>query len=629
MLRYFLLGASLCAALIAPSLFPGFFTPVDHALNDWRTRFSIQPRVESRLVIVDVDERSLAELGAWPWPRDTLARLLKTLIDDYGVSAIAVDMVFPEQRSHDDVLAKQLRRPEVTGAVVFDLDQRNLAALNFVLPPTMPMRADASAPKAQGVPVVTNHSGLLPSRVGHITPIFDSDGAVRRLPPVVCAGNGSDCRPSLAVATYAGMVDSPRLNLHRGRGILAPAWELAMQTDDGATLVSLPLGNDGSMIVPYRHARDDWTSVSAADVLEHKPDPSVLKGVVVLMGATALGLSDVIATPLGPVAAGLEPHAEILSALLDEDFAYVPHWGTAIVGLLMLPFALLLAWLNGRYETPLQRVAIFPIWLVFSWAGGAIVAMSAMRTFNLLLPLSPLLVFPPLALLLILSVELYRAGRDRAGVIALLAAYLPRPVADRLTAFGQLTTAVDASRREITVLFADIHGFAGLSEKSTPEVVARLMQRIFTEMAEAVVIQHGTIDKFIGDAIMAFWNAPDDDTEHAAHALAAAQDIQRRMTALEPFCEELGLDPIKVGIGLETGLALVGNFGSAHRRTFTALGEPVILASRLEGLTTTYNEPILIGQSCANALGTGQLRALGTVQVRGRVQPVSLYCPNR
>ncbi|OWW19001.1 CHASE2 domain-containing protein [Noviherbaspirillum denitrificans] len=626
MLRYFLLGVSLCAALIAPSVFPGLFTRVDHALNDWRIRFSIQPNPEARLVIVDVDERSLSEVGAWPWPRDTIARLLKTLIDDYGVAAIAVDMVFPEQRANDDVLAEQLRRPEVTGAVVFDLDQRNLAALNFVLPPAVPVRAEPGAPKVRGVPVVTNHAGLLPGRVGHITPIFDSDGAVRRLPPVVCST--SDCRPSLALATFAGMVDSPRLNMQRGAGPFAPAWELAMQTDDGATLVTLPLGIDGTMIVPYRHARDDWTSVSATDVLQHKPDPAVLKGVVVLMGATALGLSDVIATPLGPVAAGLEPHAEILSALLDGDFSYVPYWGITLDGVLLLPFALLLAFLLGHADKPVQRAVVFPAWLLFTWGSAATGAMVALKSFNLLLPLSPLLVFPPLAVLLILSAELYRAGRDRAGVIALLAAYLPRPVADRLTAFGHLNTAVDASRREITVLFADIHGFAGLSENSTPEVVARLMQRVFTDMAEAVVSQQGTIDKFIGDAVMAFWNAPDDDSDHAAHALAAAQDIQRRMAALAPFCEELGLQPIKVGIGLETGLALVGNFGSAHRRTFTALGEPVILASRLEGLTTTYNEPILIGHTCAEALGAAPLRVLGTVPVRGRTQPVTLYCPN-
>jgi adenylate cyclase len=255
----------------------------------------------------------------------------------------------------------------------------------------------------------------------------------------------------------------------------------------------------------------------------------------------------------------------------------------------------------------------------------------ALRSANLLLPLTPLLLFPPLALLLLLSAELYRAGSENAGVLTLLSAYLPRQVASRLAAFSRvgnsIDTTVDASRREITVFFADVHGFAGLSEGLPPEVIARLMQRVFSEMAEAVVAHHGTIDKFIGDAIMAFWNALDDDPDHARHALAAAQEIQQRMAALGPFCEELGLAPIRVGIGMETGQALIGNFGSAHRRTFTALGEPVILASRLERLTNNYNEPVLIGETCAAALGQSSLRALGPVQIRGRSQPIALYVP--
>lgn len=627
MLRFFLLGVSLCAALILPSALPGLFTPLDHALNDWRVRFSIQSHPEARIVIVDVDERSLAEQGAWPWPRETLARLLKILIDDYRVAGVAVDMVFPEKRADERVLAEQMQRAEVTGAVVFDLDERKLAALDFAFPSDMLVTIAQGAPRVPGVPVVANHPGLLSHRVGHITPIFDSDGTVRRLPPLVCS-NGVDCRPTLALAAFTGVLEHPRLSLERGRGMLASPWGLNVQTEDGAALATLPLARDGSLVIPYRHMRQDWTSVSATDVLNHKPDPALFKGVIVLMGATALGLSDVIATPLSPVAAGLEPHAEILSALLDNDFIFVPQWGIVLSGLLLLPFAALLGWLIGYYEKPLQRAVVFPVWLLATWACCALIAMLALHGLSMLLPLSPLFLFPPLAVLLLLTAELYRTGRDRAGVFALLSAYLPRQVADRLSAFGRVNTGVDASRREITVLFADIHGFAGLSEGTTPEVVARLMQRVFTEMAESVVSHQGTIDKFIGDAIMAFWNAPDDDHDHARRALAAAKDIQQRMTALAPFCKELGLLPIKVGIGLETGLALVGNFGSAHRRTFTALGEPVILASRLEGLTNLHQESILIGQTCAAAIGLEDLRALGTAQIRGRVQPVTIYCPN-
>jgi adenylate cyclase len=390
----------------------------------------------------------------------------------------------------------------------------------------------------------------------------------------------------------------------------------------------MPLGLDGSLVVPYRHAKRDWTSVSASDILNRKIDPAVLKGVIILMGGTALGLSDVIATPLGPVAAGLEPHAEVLSALLDNQFAVVPKWGWILDAALLLPFALLLGWMIGRYDKPLHRAFIFPLWLLLTWGGGAVISLAVLRTDDLLLPLAPLLLFPPLAVLLLLTTELYRTGHERAGVMNLLAAYLPRQVAQRLSASaGGVDATVDAARREITVLFADIHGFAGLSEGRSPEAVARLMQRVFSEMAEAVVNHHGTIDKFIGDAIMAFWNAPDDDPDHAHHALLAARDIQHRMTALASFCEDLGMPAISIGIGLETGAALVGNFGPAHRRTFTALGEPVVLASRLEGLTKTFNQGILIGENCAAALRLQARHALGPVQIRGRVQPLTLYTP--
>ncbi|HJU70990.1 MAG TPA: adenylate/guanylate cyclase domain-containing protein [Paucimonas sp.] len=629
MMRFILLGLALCAAILLPSSLPGLFGPADHALDDWRTRFVMSPRPEARIVIVDVDERSLAEQGAWPWPRATIARLLRILIDKYGVAGIAVDMVFPEVRPDDAILAAQFRRPQMTGSVVFDLEQRMLPALRLALPPELPLQATAGAPLISGLAAVTNHAALMPPRAGHITPVFDSDGAVRRLPPMICR-SGHNCRPGLALAAFAGLADNAYLTLHPGSGLLSPAWQLALKTGDHTALATLPLSDDGMLTIPYRHSSADWIAVSASDILMHKADPAVLKGVMVLLGGTALGLADVIATPVRPVTAGLEPHAEVLSALLDNDFPFVPQWGLLLDAALLLPFALLLAGIAGRYARPLQRAVLFPVWLLLTWAACAALSITALRSANLLLPLTPLLLFAPLALLLLLSTELYRTGRDSIGARALLSAYLPRQVAQRLAAFGKgeaIDTTVDASRREITVFFADIRGFAGLCEGRPPEIVARLMQRVFSEMADAVIAHHGTIDKFIGDAIMAFWNAFDDDPQHAAHALAAAQEIQRRMAALAPFCAELDMPPIRAGIGMETGAALVGNFGSAHRRTFTALGEPVILASRIERLTSTHQQPVLIGETCAAALGQFALRSLGPIQIRGRAQPIVLYAP--
>lgn len=629
MLRFFLVGISLCGALIAPLFLADFLKPVTHALDDWRTRISLRPEVESRLVIVDVDERSLSEQGPWPWPRETVARLMDTLLSHYQVAGVAVDMVFPEVRVQDELLAQQMRRTQVTGAIVFDLEQRNLPQLTSLLPAAPGLTYAPGAPRVAGMPVMANHAGLMPASAGHITPLFDDDGAVRRLPPLVC--QPAECRPILMLAAYTNLIDGVRLQVKRGVGLLAPAWQLNVEGAGGTVVASLPMTADGMVVVPYRHVKQNWTSVAASDVLNRKIDPALFKGVMVLIGGTALGLSDVITTPISPLAAGLEPHAEILSALFDNDFPIVPRWGTLLDAILLLPFAILLVVALQRFTLPLQRAAIFPVWLVLTWCGGGLAALVLLRSSHVLLPLAPLLLFPPLALLLTVLAELHRAGSERAGILGLLSTYLPQQVASRLAGLHRgsrdLHAGVDASRREITVMFADIHGFAGLSENQPPEIVARLMQRVFTEMAEAVVAHGGTIDKFIGDAIMAFWNAPNDDPQHARHALAAATDILTRVAALAPFCQELGVAPIDVGIGIETGQALVGNFGSLHRRTFTALGDPVVLASRLESLTLSQQQRLLIGEACAQALGFDHLQTLGSVQIRGRIHPITLYAP--
>ena len=621
----------MCAALACSQFLPAQLAPVEHVMNDWRTRLALQATPESRVVVIDIDERSLAEAGhgPWPWPRPVIADLLKTLIDHYGVTSIAVDMVLPEQRPDEAALAQQMRRPQVTGAVVYDLEQRRLPPLAHHLTPPPPFAAAPGAPLTTGPAALANHAGLPSSQAGHINPLFDSDGALRRLPPVICSVNAA-CRPSLTIMSFMSLLDAPRLRLQPGEGPLAAPWSLAISSG-GTVMSNVPLTRNGLLIVPYRHTKGDWTYISAVDILRKTPDPTLLKGVMVLLGGTALGMQDVIATPVSPVTVGFEPHLEILSALLDNDFPVEPRWGLAFDVVLLLPFGLLLGWALGRVNTPARRAALFPVWLVLTWIASGALLMLALGRFNLLLPLIPVLVFPPLAVLLTVLAELHRARSEHAGVLSLLSAYLPRPVATRLATFGRgrmrIDTSLDASRREITVIFADVHGFAGITEDRSPEVVARLMQRVFSEMAEAVVQNNGTIDKFIGDAIMAFWNAPDDDPRHARNALAAANEIHRRIAALAPFCAELGVAPIRVGIGIESGHALVGNFGSAHRRTFTALGEPVVLASRLEGLTTRYNVAILIGPVCAAELGAAATRTLGQIQIRGRTHALEVYVP--
>jgi adenylate cyclase len=639
-LRHLCLLSALLMALLALSIAPQLTQALDNALNDWRTRLSwyfpggkvLSDQKERRVIIVDIDERSIVEQGAWPWPREKVAKFIEILLDEYSVSGVALDIVFPEAKNKDAQLLMQLKRDEITGAVVYDLIERGQPEITQGLPPFFKVKNDQNAPITFGIPVTANHAALMPNRIGHITPLFDGDGSIRHLSPIICHPQKTNqCRPLLGIASYMGLLTSPSLEIKKGKGLLSPKWELAILESEDIELAKIPLDANATITVPYRHRQSDWTSVSATDILKQKVDPQLLKNGLILVGSTALGMSDVVFTPVSPVASGLEPHAEVMLALLDDGFLVEPQYGLYIVALILMPLLGLFYWALSRFNLPLQRSIIFPLWLVISWSVGLIASMVAYQSYQLLLPLTPLALFPLFALLLSISVELYLSTRERLGVAGLLAAYLPKQVAEKLTNKNRLNdvmdTSVDASRRQITVLFADVRGFTAIAENNHPEVVAKLMHRIFSEMSAAVVAHQGTIDKFIGDSVMAFWNAPDDDPLHCVHALGAAQEMLKRINSLTEFYHQLGLTQVRIGIGMETGFALVGNFGSAHRRTYTALGETVVLASRLEGLTAQYQRSIIIGEACAKVLGIDTLEALGETQLRGRQRTIALYSP--
>lgn len=642
-IRLIVLLIALSLSILSSDLFPEITRPLDNALSDWRIRISVKlaqwhadrnalDLKERRFIIVDIDERSVLEQGPWPWPREKIAEMMKILLDDYAVSGLALDIVFPEGKESDNLLAQQIQRNEVTGAVVYDLLDRQLPALIHLPRFNAPMTFSPEIPLAFGVPVTSNNEKVMPKRVGHITPLIDEDGTIRRLPPVICAKDASkNCRPLLEIVAFSGLMSDIRYEFHSGSGWFAPYWEMWLKDGAETVVAKVPLNKDGTISIPYRHVGSNWVAIAATDILNRKVDPRLIQGGLALVGSTALGTSDVISTPIKEVASGIEPHAEVLSALFDSHFPYVPKYSQLFTLLLLLPFSLLLYGVLRTIQSPLATTLVYPIWAIFSLLMGFSVAVGVYLQFQIILPLTQFLVFPFVTAIFCLLFELYRSFGDKVSVIGLLAAYVPKQVASRLTLSDRkrnvIDTNIDASRREISVLFADIRGFTGLVERSKPEVIASLMQRIFTEMADSVVQHHGTIDKFIGDAVMAFWNAPDDDPQHAQNACAAAKEIALRIQNLRSFCEELGIEPISIGIGIETGFALVGNFGSEHRRTYTALGETVVLASRIEGLTAQYGKDILVGEHCAKILGVEHFTYLGEASVRGRQKTVSLYSP--
>jgi adenylate cyclase len=631
-------------ALMLPRWLPAQSAAFEYVLSDLRTRWLMAPQPERRMVIVDIDEKSLADIGPWPWPRATVANLIRTLADDYKAGVIAVDMVFPENREGDALLATQLGRAGVVSGAVFELATQGSGAAPAssarLGAPPLALRYLLGTPAAstlpQARPVVANHSGLKPAVQAHISPYVDGDGAVRRLPALLC--QGAQCWPALSLAAYAQLLDAPSLQLTPGQGWFSPAWQLSVlsgATQGPATTV-VPLDEHGAMSVPWRHSRNDWVALSATDILQHRPPADLLAGTVVLLGSTALGLADVISTPLAATAAGLEPHAEALMGLLDNRILIVPQHAPALeAGLMLIPSLLLLAGL-AAWRHPWQRALLVPGWLLGCWGLFAVVTVGALARWQVQLPLLPLVLFAPLGLLLVICAEIYREARTREGVLALLETYLPQSVARRLAQsrstrmIGSQRQAL-AERRIVTVLFVDVQGFGGLCENQSPETIATLLQRLFAVLSDAVALHQGTVDKYIGDAVMALWNAPDDDHQHAVHALACARDMLAHVEPLQQLSAQLGLPPVRLGIGMESGAALVGHFGTEHRRTYTALGDPVVLANRLEAQTTELRCNLLVGPGFAQALreqspaAAARMRSLGDYQLRGRSQATPLY----
>lgn len=627
-LRAAAIALAAALAIAVQVISPAWVQAFDRLVYDMRWRLAPHENSEKRIVIIDIDEQSLAQVGDWPWPRSVTARLVEQLLDRYRVQLVALDMVFPESRPGDASLAAQLGRPEVIGAQVFDFAAGSgnragrLAGSILVPGPWKGAGTSASPPQAAGY--IANHAALQPAHAGHISPILDEDGKVRRLYPLIC--HQEECYATLAVATYLKLLGANNLAVRPGTGLLDPPLWLTPVPASGAA-GAIPLAADYSMLVPYRHSRQSWRAIPAHKILSGDADPALLHGVIAVVGSTALGMADVVSTPTSSAASGVELHAQLLAALLEQKLSHVPNGAAAygVAMIVLLGLVLLGVLMASRGESP--RNWALPVWLALAVAVSTASNFLLWAYARLALPLTPVLFFILTAMLIAVTVEIYHARRQRQGIYRQLSAYVPDLVAQELAERNEVSGKIEAGRRTVTILFADIHGFAAMAEGQAPENIACLLQRVFGDLADVVSAHHGTVDKFIGDAIMAIWNAPNDDPDHARHALDAARVIQQRIGALAPLCEELGLAPLRLGIGIQSGEALVGNFGSARRRTYTALGEPAIVASRLEELTRELKRPILIGEATAQLAGEGRCTPLGTFSIRGLRAPHQIFVP--
>ena len=617
---------------------------------DQRLRLTIPGGQDDRIAIVDIDEKSLAEVGRWPWSRNVVARMMDQLFDRYGVAVVGFDVVFAEadtssgirelealakgtlkgdaafrrtleqsreRLDYDTLLASRLKdRPVVLG-YYFAGDSGGEDRMSGMLPAPVIVKGAFEAGRA-AIPQKMGYGaniGVLQESTpmaGHFNPDPDQDGVTRRVPMLQeFKGNYYE---SLSLAVLRTMFGAPPIQpgFPPGAGSMLE-W---LQVAD----LRIPVDSAASALIPYRGRQGSFPYYSAADILSGKVPPKALEGAIVLVGTTAPGLMDLRSTPVAAVYAGVEIHANMIAGILDQNIKHAPSY-TQGAELVLLALGGLLLTFSLPFLGPLTSLTLTAL-LVFA---TAVLNLAAWRN-GLVLPLASQIMLFPLLYAFNASYGFLVEARSKRQITGLFGQYVPPEIVGTMSRDPEHFT-MEAESREMTVLFTDVVGFTTISESLEPKALAQLMNEYLTAMT-AIIYQHGgTIDKYIGDAIMAFWGAPLTDPDHASHAIQAAMAMQARMAQLREKLMAEGKPEMRIGIGINSGTMRVGNMGSTYRIAYTVMGDAVNLASRLEGLTRQYGIWIIAGQETQRLVPEFAWRELDLVRVKGKQEPVAIYEP--
>ena len=586
------------------------------------------------VAVIDIDEASIRQLGQWPWSRRTVAEMV-TRASRFGAAAIGFDIVFSEpDRTAPARLVEEMRQQGIAVEIDSDLPDpdallaaavgSNAVALGIAL--SNETGAPAPDPKAGFSVLGADPRARLPSFSGALSNLPElteratamgyfsfppaADNIIRTFPLV--SKSGDKLYPALSIETL-------RIAQKSGSFVLRSAGseEGAAITDLRVGALDVPLSADGEIWI-YYSGLPNMPIISAADLFDPAKAAKIMgqvQGRILLVGTSATGLRDIVATPVDRAMAGVKVHAEIIDQIASGVFLQRPDWmiGAERAAAVAAGLLLLLAFATA---TPALSV-LTGLLLIVLVAGGSWLAFArALTLFDPLLPMAALgaVLLTALPLLLMLTHREKRFVRESFG------RYLSPTLVERLSENPEGLT-LGGQDRELTILFSDIRGFTTLSERLTPTELTGLLNNFLTPMTDVLLKREATIDKYIGDAVMAFWNAPLDIADHPQKACLAALDM---VSSLERLNRESGI-ALKIGIGLNTGMACVGNLGSDQRFSYSCLGDSVNLASRVEGMSKHYDVPILVTDAVRTRT-TGFLFAeVDRVRVVGRQAPVTLF----
>ena len=598
------------------------------------------------VAVVAIDEKSLAHLGRWTWPRTTFARLI-TAVARAGAKVIALDVGFfePDDRitiselkkskysktpdaaklpDPDRILARAIKNspvPVILG-YFFHITRkqvkhlRNVRALLDAVSPFKYTVVRYTSPRARGVRLPTAYApqpnvpviNQAAAGAGFFNILPDTDGVVRRFPMVIRCGD--EVFYPLIVAAVAKFLGAPVTLVQ-----VAPH---GIESVRVGRLV-IPTDEMGRMMIRFRGPDGVVPTYSAADVIAGRIEPGALKGKIVLIGATAVGIYDHRATPFSPVTPGVNVQAQAIDNVLTGDFLKKPAWAAifdlaAILGL-GLVLGIVLAWVSPW----VGAISAGVLYAAFIWLAGLLFDRGYVLA--VIYPvITVIMVFGGVTVTRLLS-ETREKRRLRGAFTSYVAPEVVKSVIDHPDQLG-----ISGEKRDLTVLMSDIRGFTPLAESLDPHDLAHLLNLYMDRMTEIVFDHGGLLDKYIGDAVMAVWGAPIWREDHAARACRAALDMVEALPEVREIWAQSGAGGLDIGIGVNSGRMIVGNMGSKRRFAYTVLGDEVNLAARLEGQTKNYGVAIAVGENtytrCSDSF---HFRPLDLVMLRGKSTPSAVY----
>ena len=658
-----LLGLAITLFFIgdAAQLYPvGFIDQLDNIIYDARLRLTMSGKVDPRIVILDIDEKSLGEIGRWPWSRDVMARLMDKLFDTHKVKMVGFDVVWAERDTSSgmDVLDK-LARKEPKGFAAYQSSYQQLrASLDYdaLFAASMKGRpvvlgyyfnAEENAVKVNAIPEPVlpkgafagrnvkfarwnGYTGNLPiylanaAMAGHFTPLVDGDGVLRRMPMILEFEGAYYELLSLAMVRTLIAIET---GVSPGVKPIFPADQYTSNRYAGMEWIrvgpySIPVDSEAAALVPYRGPKATFNYVSLSDVLNDRVAIERLRGKIALIGSTAPGLQDLRSTPVGTVFPGVEVHANLISGILSGDIKQNPPYTVGAEVLLILVGGIVLSLLIPMLS---------PLWATAT----AVTGFALITGFNFIMWSEANIVLP-LAGSILMTAFLYTMNmaygyivesRSKLRFMELFGQYVPPELVDRMATNPEKYT-MEPREVELTILFSDVRNFTSISESLSPEELREFINDYLTKMSGIIRTKfRGTLDKYIGDAIMAFWGAPVDDPQHARNGVLAALEMQKECEVLNAKFAARGWPTLNIGVGLNSGNVRVGDMGSQVRRAYTAMGDAVNVASRLEGRTKHYGVGILVGGSTREAVKDIVFREVDLIKVKGKNEVVAIYEP--